>query len=297
MRTAALIYNPSSGAHRRRDRAAEVTEFVRRLAAGGVEAEPWPTTGPGTAPDIARRAVASGVDLVVASGGDGTLNEVLQGVAGSRVPLGIWPSGTANVLARELGVPTDLAGAARVIVEGRERRIAVGLAGERYFFLMAGIGLDASIVRGVSPALKSHFGEGAFWLSGLKHYVAWRPEPFTVEADGERYEGAFVAVANASSYGGSFAIAPRARIDEPLLDVCVFPTRRFAFAYTRDLVACMTGDPTRFGGVTYFKARSITATGSPGNQPWVQVDGELLGQLPMRFEAVADAVTVVVDAG
>lgn len=296
MRTAALIYNPSSGAHRKRDRAAEVVEFVHRLEGLGVSAEPWPTTGPGTAPDLARRAVASGVDLVVASGGDGTLNEVLQGIARSRTPLGIWPSGTANVLARELGLPSDPAAAADVIGRGLERRIAVGLAGDRYFFLMAGIGLDASIVRGVSPALKSQFGEGAFWLSGLKHYVAWRPEPFSVEADGTRYEGAFAAVANAASYGGSFAIAPHARIDEPLLDVCIFPTRRFAFAYTLDLVACITGDPTRFGDVTYVKARSVTATGSPDNQPWVQVDGELLGQLPMRFEAVADAVTVIVDA-
>ena len=296
MRTAVLIYNPRSGAHRKRDRAGDVAQFVQRLASHGVEAEPCPTTGPGAASELARRAVADGVDLVVASGGDGTLNEALQGMARSRTPLGIWPSGTANVLARELGLPTDASAAADVIGWGAERRIAVGLAGERYFFLMAGIGLDASIVRGVSPALKSQFGEGAFWISGLKHYVAWRPEPFTIEVDGTAYEGAFAAVANASSYGGSFAIAPRARIDEPLLDVCIFPTRRYAFAYTLDLVACVTGDPTRFGDVTYLKARSVSATGSPDNQPWVQVDGELLGQLPMPFEAVGFAVTVLVDA-
>lgn len=293
-RSATIIFNPRSGAHRRRDRTAEVDAFRRVLSSYGVDAEPWPTTGPGAAADLTRRAVESGVELVVASGGDGTLNEGLQGIAGSRTPLGIWPSGTANVLAREIGLPEEPDEVARVVATGLERRIAVGLAGERYFFLMAGIGLDASIVRGVNPALKSRFGEGAFWLSGLKHYVSWRPEPFTLSVEGETYEGAFAAVGNASSYGGNFSITPRARLDEALLDVCIFPTRRFALAYTRDLVACMTGDPTRFGDVVYLKTPVVEATGDPTNQPWVQVDGELLGQLPMRFEAVPDAVTLIV---
>jgi YegS/Rv2252/BmrU family lipid kinase len=262
-----------------------------------VNVEPRPTTAPGSATDLARNAVAEGVDLVVASGGDGTLNEVLQGMAGTRVPLAIWAGGTANVLARELTLPTDGAAVAALVGAGHERRIAIGRAGDRYFFLMAGIGLDASIVRDVSPALKARVGEGAFWVSGLKHYVAWRPEPFTLEIDGATYTGAFAAVGNASSYGGGFSVTPRACLDEAALDVVIFPTRRFAFAYTKDLVACLTGDPTRFGDVVYLKTRSLTATGTPDNQPWVQVDGELLGQLPMRFEAVPDALTVIVEQG
>jgi YegS/Rv2252/BmrU family lipid kinase len=272
----------------------EVRQFVELLAAGGIQAEPWPTTGPGAASDLARRAVATGVDLVVGSGGDGTLNEVLQGMAGSRTPLGVWQTGTANVLARDLGLPTEMRGVAETIVGGRERRISVGLAGERYFFLMAGIGLDASIVKNVSPALKARAGEAAFWVSGLRHFVAWKPEPFTLEVDGTAYKGAFAAIGNSPSYGGGFKITPRADIYEVGLDVCVFPTRRFAFTYTRDLVACLLGDPTRLRDVTYVKAKRVDAWGNPDNQPWVQVDGELLGTLPMRFESVPDALTVLV---
>jgi YegS/Rv2252/BmrU family lipid kinase len=293
-RTAVLIYNPRSGAHRRRDRTADVDAFVRRIGALGVDAEPRPTTGPSTAAGLARDAVREGVDLVIASGGDGTLNEVLQGMVGSRVPLAIWAGGTANVLARELGLPTEIEPVAEMIARGAERRIALGRANERYFFLMAGIGLDASIVRDVSPALKARVGEGAFWVSGLKHCVAWRPEPFDLVVDGMTYTGAFAAVGNASSYGGSFSVTPHARISEALLDVCIFPTRRFALMYMKDLVACVSGDPTRFGDVLYMKAQSLTATGAPDNQPWVQVDGELLGQLPMTFAAVPDALSVVV---
>jgi diacylglycerol kinase (ATP) len=293
-RNAVIVFNPRSGAHRKRDRTEEVRGFVRLLAQRGIDAEPWPTTGPGAASELARRAVEQGVDLVVGSGGDGTLNEVLQGMVGSRTPLGVWASGTANVLAHDLGLPTGLEAIADTIASGRERRIAVGLAGVRYFFLMAGIGLDASIVKNVSPALKAKAGEAAFWLSGLKHFVAWKPEPFTLVVDGVEYEGAFAAIGNSPSYGGGFKVTPRADLDEAQLDVCIFPTRRFAFTYTRDMVACMFGDPTRFGDVTYVKAHTVDARGNAENQPWVQVDGELLGPLPMRFEAVPDALTVLV---
>jgi diacylglycerol kinase (ATP) len=293
-RTGVIIYNPRSGAHLRRDRAAEIAHYRALLAERGIDTEPLPTTGPRVASDLARRAVEGGVDLVIANGGDGTLNEVLQGMVGSRTPLGIWPGGTANVLAYDLGLPTGPVETADMLAKGEEQRISIGLAGERYFFLMAGIGLDASIIQGVSPALKARAGEKAFWVSGLKHIVAWRPESFTIEADGATYEGAFAAVGNGPSYGGGFSITPRARLEEAVLDVCIFPTRRFAFTYTRDVVACFFGDPTRFGDVIYFKARSLSAHGAPGNQPWVQVDGELLGQLPMRFEAIPDALTVIV---
>ena len=293
-RTAVIIFNPRSGAHLRRDRVAEIAGYRVLLGERGIDAEPLPTTGPGVASDLARRAVEGGVDLVVANGGDGTLNEVLQGMADSHTPLGIWPGGTANVLARDLGLPTDPVRMADMLAEGVEQRISIGRAGARYFFLMAGIGLDASIIQGVSPALKALAGEKAFWVSGLKHIVTWRPESFTIEADGSTFEGAFAAVGNAPSYGGGFRITPRARLEEAVLDVCIFPTRRYAFTYTRDIVACLSGDPTRFGDVIYFKARSLAAHGAPGNQPWVQVDGELLGQLPMRFATVPDALTVIV---
>ena len=293
-RTAALIYNPNSGAHRKRDRRHDADEMVARLSSVGVDAEPRPTPGPGTAAELARKASLDGVDLVIASGGDGTINEVVQGLAETATPMAIWPGGTANVLARELGVPTDTEGVVATIAADRRIRIALGKAGSRYFALMAGIGLDASIVRGVSPQLKATYGEGAFWVSGLKHIVGWRPEPFEIEVSGVRHEGAAVVVGNAACYGGSLSITPQASLSEPALDVCIFPTRRLAIAYAPDLLACALGDPTRFGDVTYLKTTALSATGSPDNQPWVQVDGELLGQLPMRFESVPDALTVVV---
>lgn len=297
MQNAVIIFNPRSGAHRKRNRAAEVEAMQGRLRELGVDAAPWPTTGVGAATTLARRAVDEGVDLVVGSGGDGTLNEILQGMANSRIPLGIWPSGTANVFARELGLVSDAESVAHTIARGERLRISVGRAGTRYFFLMAGIGLDASIVRSVDPSHKARFGEGAFWISGLKHLVGWKPAGFDLAIDGKTYSGAFAAVGKAARYGGGFMVTPHARLDEPLLDVCIFPTRRIAAAYLRDLLACASGDPTRFGDVVYLKTASLAATSPLADPPWVQVDGELLGPLPMTFEAVPDALTVLVSGG
>ena len=293
-RTAALIFNPRAGAHRKRDFATEVETVSVALKNAGVDVLQVPTSGPNSATEYARHHLAQGIDIVVAAGGDGTLNEVLQGMVGSRTPLAIWPAGTANVLARELGISTEIDDVVRTIVSGEELRIAVGQAADRYFFLMAGIGLDAAIIRDVRPDLKARYGEGAFWLVGLAKFFAAAPEPFAVDIDGVQHEAGFVAIGNASRYGGSLSLTPDARIDEPVLDVCIFPPKSLSISYVPNLIACMTGDPTRFGDVTYLKTGSLRARHTDGDRPWVQVDGEVIGQLPMEFRSIPDALTVLV---
>ncbi|HQR38347.1 MAG TPA: diacylglycerol kinase family lipid kinase [Blastocatellia bacterium] len=295
-RTAALIFNPRAGSHRRRDFATEVETVACALSRAGIDAIQSPTSGPNSATDLARRHVADGVDIVIAAGGDGTLNEVLQGMAGSATPLAIWPAGTANVLARELGLSTEIDDVVETVAHGRPLRIAIGKAGDRYFFLMAGIGLDAAIIRDVRAGLKATLGEGAFWLVGLAKFFSAAPEPFVVDIDGTQYDAGFVAIGNASRYGGSLSLTPDARIDEPVLDVCIFPPKTLAISYVPNLIACMTGDPTRFGDVTYLKTDALRASSADGERPWVQVDGEVIGQLPMEFRSVPDALTVMIPA-
>jgi diacylglycerol kinase family enzyme len=298
-RRAIVIYNPHSGACRRRDRAADVGAFVAQLESHGFAAQSWSTEAPGDGSGLARRAVENDADVIVASGGDGTLNEVLQGMAGSCVPLAIWPCGTANVLARELKLSSDTTAIARMVSDGKPRRIAIGRAvwsgGERFFFLMAGVGLDASVVRALHPAAKARWGEGAFWLAGFQHFVAWRPQAFWVQLGERRYKSAFSVVGNAATYAGGFRITPRARMDEALLDVCIYPLRAFAWQYSQNIVASWRG--RRHGGVVYRKTESVQMAPLAqhrDNPPWVQVDGELLAPLPMRFEIVPDALTILV---
>jgi YegS/Rv2252/BmrU family lipid kinase len=198
--------------------------------------------------------VAAHVDLVIVHGGDGTVNEAIQALVGTSTPLAVWPAGTSNVLARELALPGSLDLLARVIAGGAIRRVSVGRAGERYFLLMAGVGLDADMLSSVHPGLKRLSGEGAYWMAGLRQLTDWNPVPFTVETEDGPHRATFAVVANASSYGGGLRFAPDASMDDDLLDLCLFDsTQRHRFA--RYLAAAFSGSHLGMPGVSYVKAR------------------------------------------
>ncbi|HEX8097457.1 MAG TPA: diacylglycerol kinase family protein [Pyrinomonadaceae bacterium] len=293
-RTAVLIYNPKSGrggARRERD----VARFCKLLKAGGVRVEALRTEGPDDAARLARIAASEGVRDIIASGGDGTINEVLQGMIGTGARLGVWPAGTANVLARELSIPFKLERAAEVIMRGDSRRIHVGRATveatdeRRYFFLMAGIGLDASVVQKVRPRLKRRFGKAAFWYSGFGHLAHWEPTPFQVEIEGETFSATFAAVGKGPRYGGGLPITPRARLDQPEFELCLIDSRsRLRYLYLLShVVRGNTG--LDVADVKFIRATRARAT---GDAP-VQVDGELIGRLPMTFDIAPHSVEVI----
>jgi YegS/Rv2252/BmrU family lipid kinase len=288
-RTAVLLYNPGSG--QQRDRFHSITRMVDALRQQGIVVTPRTTAGPADATRLTAEALAARVDLVIVHGGDGTVNEALQALVGTPTPLAVWPSGTSNVLARELGLPGSLDLVARMIAAGAIRRVSVGRAGERYFLLMAGVGLDADTLRSVNPGLKRMTGEGAYWMAGLRQLTDWNPVPFLVETEGGRHRATFAVVANAASYGGGLRFAPEARMDDDLLDLCLFDaTERHRFA--RYLASALTGSHLGLPGVTYLKVRRAVAHG-PDNR-LVHVDGELLGRLPVSFDCVPDALSLVV---
>jgi YegS/Rv2252/BmrU family lipid kinase len=294
-RTIRLISNPNAGRGGRR-RAVEVARFCELLGARGIEVETLSTTAPGDATRLAAEATADGASEVIVSGGDGTINEALQGLVGGRVRLGIWPAGTANVLARELRLPFDAAGAAEVIARGETRRIYAGCATEersgarRYFFLMAGIGLDASVVERVRPRLKRRVGEGAFWVSGLGHLVRWQPVPFLVEVGEQTYPATFAAFGRAPHYGGDISVTPGARLDEPEFEICIVNSHsRLRFLQLLAQALRGAGIRREIPGVSYVRATRARATG----EARMQVDGELTGQLPVTFEIVAEPVEVI----
>ena len=294
-RQATIIYNPMSGRPARRaDNARRMAEL---LAARGIQSEARATAGPDDATRLAREAVNNGSDIIISYGGDGTLNEVLQGIVGTRAALAVWAGGTANVVARDLCLPTDVDRLAEVIAAGKTSRITLGLARSdaeaqgRYFFMFAGIGLDASIARKVNPKLKRRTGEFAFWVEGIKHILTWRAETFVIEIDGKKFESVFALIGNGKGYGGGFCLAPNARLEEPMFEVYIVPKRSTNLAYLRDLAAVARGNPA-IKGVNIVKGRHVKANSS--HEPWVEVDGELIGPLPMTFDVVPDALSVIV---
>ncbi|HEY3135754.1 MAG TPA: YegS/Rv2252/BmrU family lipid kinase [Blastocatellia bacterium] len=309
-RRATIIYNPMSGRPARR--AENVQKMSRLLEGCGLDVEARPTAGPDDATRLAREATAGGADIIISYGGDGTLNEVLQGMAGSQASLAVWPGGTANVVAIDLGVPSDIAGLAEMVAAGKSRRVALGLATRvggggsgigdqppttsgqplsRYFIMMAGIGLDASVARKVNIRLKRRTGEFAYWVEGIRHLFTWQAEPFTVEVDGRSHESVFTLIGNGKGYGGGLTITPGAKLEEPWFEVFILPRLANNFAYVRAVGACIRGKPETCGA-SLVKAKHIKANSA--REPWVEADGELIGPLPMTFDIVPDALSLIV---
>lgn len=294
-RKAFLISNPNAGRGGAR-RAREVESFCENLRGRGISVEVADTKGPRDAERLARGAVGNGFKEVVVSGGDGTINEAMQGLVGSGARVGVWPAGTANVLARHLSLPFDPLAAAEVFAKGHTRRITLGRALEeetsrvRYFFLMAGVGLDASVVRNVRPRLKKRVGEAAYWYSGFGHLAHWRPSVFKVEVGGDEYPATYAAIGKAPWYGGGLRLTPRARLDADEFEVCIVNTRsRLRYLYVLSRAMRDGGAPDDAGAVRYLRAARLRVRGDA----YVQADGELIGRLPMTFEVVREGVEIV----
>jgi diacylglycerol kinase family enzyme len=194
-------------------------------------------------------------------------------------------------------MPGDLNRIADCIAAGKTTRIAVGVArakgeaAQRYFLMFAGIGLDASVARRVNEKLKSMIGQFAYWLTGLTHVATWKPELFEIEVDGKKHEAVFALVANGKGYGGGLCMAPAAKLEEPSFQVYILPRRATNLSYIPDLLACVRGT-TEQTDATIISGRHVVANSS--EEPWVEVDGEVIGPLPMTFDVVPEALSMIV---
>ncbi len=290
-RNAALIYNPLSGRLRWK-RQRDLDRATHLLDAYGIRIVRIPTTGAGSATALAREQVAAGRDLIIACGGDGTVNEVVNGMAGSRVPLALLPAGTGNVLAKELGLPWDIWRAAEYIPAGEVRRIALGRAGERYFICMAGVGVDANIVYRLSVQTKLSLGMLAYWIESFRQLLEYEFPLFSVRVEGQSFQAALLVVSRTKNYGGPVQLTRRADLFSDEFEVCLFQ-RRNRFLYLLYFLALQMGLLERFRDVRFLRTRRVEA--QPGEQRiQVQVDGELAGALPMDFVIVPEALSLLV---
>jgi diacylglycerol kinase (ATP) len=283
-----IIGNPNAGRIRHKDHLKLYAEILR---AGGLDVEVWPTERPQHATELATLA---GSRLVVAAGGDGTVNEVVNGLE-SDATLGILPFGTANVLARELGLPLKAEVACKRILSGRESRIDVGVATnhegvERRFTCMAGIGLDAHVVGEVTPRLKRFLKALAFPLAAFKVYSEGDLPMLHIEHGDDTYLAQFAIVANGQYYGGDFRTAEDAALTTGKLEVVL--VERVSWLLRPDVLARILAKKPLDRSMHSFTARELCAT-SPGVQVPVQLDGEVWGRLPMSFRIDPAALKVV----
>jgi diacylglycerol kinase (ATP) len=278
----------------------QLDEARRIFREAGIETELQETTAPGEATVFARQAVAQSRDLAIVCGGDGTVNEAVNGLARSQVPMAVLPSGTANVLAKELGLPWNLPRAAARIAQAPYHRIALGLAipekssGEpRYFLSLAGAGADGALVSAVRPEIKQKSGIFAYWQEGFRQLTRYNFPLFrTMMADGP-IDASLVIVGRTKHYGGPFKITTEADLRRPEFELA-FVTTRSAWQYLAYMPLIWAGKLRSARHVHFFKASSLHCASTTSSHVLIQVDGEPAGRLPVDFSIVPDALTLAI---
>ena len=283
------IFNPAAGRNRRQ----RFDEIVTLLRKAGCNVTVRVTERPGHAEEIARGAKAGEIDIVAAAGGDGTINEVVNGLRGTGVALGIIPLGTANVVADEIGLKKDPATVARTLAEGLVKPIHVALCNGRRFVMMAGVGFDANVVARVSLALKKVLGPLAYvWTAGVQGFR----DPFAacdVIIDGAAYKSVSVVACNGRRYGGPFTAAPDANFADDSFQV-VLMKGRGPLSVTRYGAALLVGKVGLWPDVDIITGRDVAIAGTAGQA--VQADGDIIAALPVRIQVDPEPVRLVYPA-
>ena len=304
---AVIIYNPASG-RRRHKRLQDIEAAIGVLKDAGITAEAIATEHAGSATELARKAVRDGRQLVIVCGGDGTINEAVNGLAGSRVPMAVLPAGTANILAKELGIPWNIPRAAGLIARGRLVRVALGeiawskdstdgsVSKTRYFLCLGGAGPDGAIVHGVNAAKKLRMGILAYWQEGLRHFFSYRFPRFRVQSREHEMTASLIVVGRTKYYGGPFRITTGASLFEDAFEIVAYEGQN-RFGILMCLPAIWLGCLRRVPGIHAWKTTELTCEAIDAEEIFSQVDGEAAAALPLRFRIVPNALTLVVPEG
>ena len=298
--TVLCVVNPTAGGSGKR-----LTEKVSVvLRERGTEILVRETTARGDAERLARAAAAGDpelgakIDVVAVAGGDGTINEVANGLLGTSVPMAIIPTGTANVLANEIGLTGNPAQIAETILNGRELDFYPGMMGDRCFVAMVGVGFDARTVAAINLRQKARFGKGAYAIACFPAFFGPSPVTYRVEIDGDAFEAAWVVVAKTHFYAGRYVLAPGANPGARNLRIFLLkdPTR---LGLLRALIGIGLGRVAKLRDVSLVDGKSVKITrliresaAASAPDP-VQADGDAAGYLPVEVNIAPKSVKIL----
>jgi diacylglycerol kinase (ATP) len=287
-----LICNPAAKSMSK----GKIEQACRLLEQKDHDVELLLTKQRGEAGQLAKEAAKRAPSMIIAAGGDGTFNEVANGIAGSEIPMAILPLGTTNVLAKELGIPDSVEGALEVALNNMPKSVSLGRIAivrdaspvSRYFILMAGVGFDGKTVFGINETFKKISGKGAYLFSGVTTLLRFDPDELAVTVDGKTHTAYSLIVGNASKYGGHFRVTPDVRLIDPILHVCLFTGRKRIDTF-RYILGIVTGSHLKFADVEYLKATRIQVKG----HAHIQIDGDYFGMTPAEISVVPNALRLI----
>jgi diacylglycerol kinase (ATP) len=287
-----ILLNPAAGRQKGRRRLAQALEVLQR--AGVVPTIRESRSGPHLV-ELARQVQAEKPDVVVSAGGDGTHHYVLNGLAGSQTPLGILSLGTGNDFAKGLGIPPEPEKAARVLLGGTPRPIDLARIGSTLYHCIAGVGFDSVVTRFANEQVRWVSGSPRYAWAILRCLKFYHPHRLEIRSDVKDFTGdvIFVTIGNNRSYGGGVTMAPRARLDDGLLDVCIVPAMS-KLELLRWVPAAYRGEHLAHPDIGYFQTPAVTLN-SPSRLE-LFADGEFIQELPATIEAVPNALRVMVPA-
>lgn len=295
MKRARLIYNPSSGREIVRRRLPEILDL---LESAGYETSCYATRGENDASEEAARAVARGFDVIIAAGGDGTIYEVVNGMAGkkARPALGIIPCGTSNDFARAAGIPRSIHRSCKIIAAGKKQRIDLGRINDRYFINIAGGGSLTNLTYEVPSKLKTLIGQLAYYVKGLEKLPSLHPIHVRIETRNQVMvdeEIMIFLIANSPTVGGFDRLAPKADLTDGKLD-CIVVKKTNLPEFIRLATSAVRGEHLKDPNVLYFQTDYLKATAVGGQKVELNLDGELGGHLPCECVALPGHIEVFV---
>ena len=236
-------------------------------------------------------ALEDGCEALIVAGGDGSVNEAINGIVGKGIPLGILPFGGSNVLARELRIPLDPEEAAKVIVRRNLRRIDLGKVQDRYFSMMASCGYDAYAISRTNLKIKKWFSRYAYIIAGIKDFMGYRPTEITLVLDNGKVidRGTLVVVSNTHFYGGTHEVTPFAEVDDGFLDICIYQGK-YQIQLVHFALNVLSKKHLKLKNVHYYRIRKVYMTAE--KLTYVQIDGDLFGALPVTVEIVPETLEV-----
>ncbi len=284
-----FIMNPRAGSAR-----AVEDDLIELFAKKKCKLDIVKTKRPLDAKRLAKKAIGK-YDVVIAGGGDGTINETINGLADSDTKLGIIPMGTENALAQGLGIPLDHVAAANIILKGKSRLFDLGKAKDRYFILTAGVGLDAKALSDVKPIIKKFLGRGSYPLSALKTILTHVPSKLEVWLDDQVLPrwGYFVVIGNVKYYGSTMELAQYAEPDDGYLDVCIFKRTDVINMFKYFVSAASKGfiPLTDFPNIEYFKVKKMKIKSK--KPALAHTDAEIIGSTPLTIKIHPKAIKVI----